>query len=393
MNKLITASAILTSVFSQGAYALGVGDTLLISPAITQSSYYGTPIVSSGSYFSMDTNGDGIFRDNEKIGINPGDDGGIVIGKVQPADINQNSCTSTINSGLIDEPWCFFGNAGAHQTLDRPITVNADGTLDFTGWSVTWNMIPVVNLGGAPDLGDTGMATITCSTPACATGDSYVLDYTAHVPLGDPSGFGGIYYGLHLEGFIGVATPFIDVALDIEGGVFQECSMAGGSSVHMTAIPTLPDDDSVSSIEWTINGQPAGVGADISHYLTLGNNTIEVLLTTINGGTDTISAVVRVNDTTPPIVSADFINRLNGMSVTELQRFNMLKIKAGAVDVCDPEPIVEAMIGAPVNNNDSVFIMKYFGNVSLNLSKIDLSVRATDNQGNSSKQTATINIQ
>ncbi|MEW6330077.1 MAG: VPLPA-CTERM sorting domain-containing protein, partial [Pseudomonadota bacterium] len=33
-------------------------------------------------------------------------------------------------------------------------------------------------------------------------GTGYTLDYTATVPLADPSNFGGVFYGLHLEGTV-----------------------------------------------------------------------------------------------------------------------------------------------------------------------------------------------
>ena len=50
--------------------------------------------------------------------------------------------------------------------------------------------------------GDTGLATITCSTLSCSHGNSYVLDYSGHVPFDGSSGFGGVHYSLHLEGVV-----------------------------------------------------------------------------------------------------------------------------------------------------------------------------------------------
>jgi hypothetical protein len=36
-------------------------------------------------------------------------------------------------------------------------------------------------------------------------GTAYTLDYTATVPAGDPSGFGGTQYALHLTGIVNAA--------------------------------------------------------------------------------------------------------------------------------------------------------------------------------------------
>jgi hypothetical protein len=60
---------------------------------------------------------------------------------------------------------------------------------------------------------DTGIAIITC-TSGCGIGDSFSLDHFAHVPLGDPSGFGGVFYAVHLEGMVDAPQPAIRI--DIE---------------------------------------------------------------------------------------------------------------------------------------------------------------------------------
>lgn len=99
----------------------------------------------------------------------------------------------------IDEPWAFFGNTGMHFTTSGVSPTGGSGdtrTMDMSGWRVTWNGIPSINMGGGAD------GVLVCSTSACADGDTYTLDYTAVVPNGDPSGFGGVTYLLHLEGTI-----------------------------------------------------------------------------------------------------------------------------------------------------------------------------------------------
>jgi hypothetical protein len=63
-----------------------------------------------------------------------------------------------------------------------------------------WNSVDDIGL-YAPAFGDTGVATITCVVD-CSNGDTYVLDYIGHIPLGGTSGLGGEVVVIHLEGTI-----------------------------------------------------------------------------------------------------------------------------------------------------------------------------------------------
>lgn len=349
---------------------------------------YGISEVTSGSYFALDANGDGRFTEWEKIPLSPGPDGGIIIGQLQPGF---SDCYNSNATAGIDEPWSFFGCFGIHQTTVYPVIDNGDGTLDFRGWGVSWNSIPNINLGGDPALGDTGMATVSCANSPCQQGDDFTLDYIAHVPLGDPSGFGGVRYGLHLDGF--PAEPRATISISVEGGRAQECSETGGSTLVMNASTTVPDGDSVESIGWTVDGNPLPDGASIDGYIALGSHIITANVQTVGGLTASATTSVTIRDTTPPEISAGFLDRMRGLPTEEIQRFNFLQIQAAATDVCDPSPEVEAMIGGAVQDGTLVYIMKYFGNVSINLSAIDLTVHAKDASNNSSSATTTLNIQ
>ena len=87
-----------------------------------------------------------------------------------------------------------------HSTTSA-ITEVSPGSLDFSGWNIDWNNI-LIDLGGDAGAGDTSLATIICSSPSCSVNDTYVLEYFAHVPQPDPSGKGGVFYTVHLEGVI-----------------------------------------------------------------------------------------------------------------------------------------------------------------------------------------------
>ena len=145
---------------------------------------YGATDVVSGSYFAMDTSGNGGFAPEERV-IMQNAGTGLTLGTAQAA-------------GTIDLDWSFGGNLGRHKTdtaLGTP-SVNADGTVDMTGWVVFWGATP-----GDINMGTGAAATVACTsgTMTCAVGESFTLDYTAVVPTGD---FTGVGYQLHLEGTV-----------------------------------------------------------------------------------------------------------------------------------------------------------------------------------------------
>ena len=140
----------------------------------------------AGSYFGMDTSGDGIIQDGEKTVLTGVD--GVTIGTAQAG-------------GSIDAGWSFGGAPGEHFTT-QGLSVTGTGntaSLAMAGWTVNWN-------GGDIDMGAGltgsagGFASITCGVDCSAEGDTFTLDYAANVPTGL---FAGFYYTLHLEGCIG----------------------------------------------------------------------------------------------------------------------------------------------------------------------------------------------
>lgn len=156
--------------------------------------------VPSGSWFGMDGSGNGSIQPGEKVRIdvlNPlfFDDLTAATGS-HPGSINGSETP-------VSDIWEFFGGTGMDY-LTSAIIDNGNGTLGMTGWTVAWNGIPVIPMGGdtANFAGDTGLANIVCNPVDCSGGATYTLDYEAHVPLGDVSGFGGVFYALHLVGTV-----------------------------------------------------------------------------------------------------------------------------------------------------------------------------------------------
>lgn len=244
MNKRILSLAIAAATGSLAytgvaSATLATDANLSITAGVTECTIGGTPPnctygvtqVTTGSYFGMDTDGGGIAI-TERTAISQGTVG-LNIGASQPA------------AGDIDSTWVFFSAAGNHTTVAPVNILSDDGagtvTLDFSGWNVTWNNIPLINMGGGTqDCGTdtdgvciatvdpgpppvtvdvsgiqdhgTGIATVVCTEAGdgvsdCSAGDTYVLTYDARVPFDDPSNFGGVNYTLYLEGTVGTAIP------------------------------------------------------------------------------------------------------------------------------------------------------------------------------------------
>jgi hypothetical protein len=166
----------------------------------------------SGSYFAME------LSINTTVYTTLSQFKPIKLGTIQSASGSHTGLPGGTESPGIDNPWGFFGNTGMHETI-APLTIlsddnNGNVTLDFGGWLMEWNGVdmPLGGSGSFPE--DTGIATMTCAS-SCEVGDSYILDYLAHVPPGNPSGFGGVQYTLYLEG--NVSTVPVPPALWLFG--------------------------------------------------------------------------------------------------------------------------------------------------------------------------------
>lgn len=200
MKKTAIATALL--VASTGAQAALVDGSVM---DFTGAASGGLTQPASGSYFSMavgDINFDGI-PDIIYIPVNSVE--GIILGATdQLASGSHNGIPDGTESPSVDSPWNFFNNTGMHEFQSGASVIASAGntaTLDFSGWTVDWNGVEI-NMGSTawgsnPD----GVANVTCGVD-CGDGDTYTLDYTATVPNDGSTNFGGVQYGLHLEGTI-----------------------------------------------------------------------------------------------------------------------------------------------------------------------------------------------
>lgn len=202
-TRLVLAMGMLLggAALTSQAAMLNAGDRLTINAGVPVYDGYGNQMnISSGSWFALEGDNNSRIAGVEKVALTPGESD-IVIG--------QTSAPGSIDS------WSFYYINGSHW-LPSPIppggTTNG---LDFSGWSMYWNDIDMPLGGGAWDPLNCGTLGSPCSfTSGVAAfawngvyGDSYSLWYTATVPLGNISGFGGVQYMLHLEGTVMSAVP------------------------------------------------------------------------------------------------------------------------------------------------------------------------------------------
>jgi hypothetical protein len=186
------------SAMSAHAVALNNGDVFFIHAGVPayddDDNWIG---ISSGSWFAMDTNGNSKISGVEKIALSQGSQGLIIGMATSPGASHAGMPTGGDTNG-ITAPWSFFANTGSEYTTIG-ITGSTEAGLNMSGWTVTWNGIPSIPLGsGAWGAGfSNGVGNFVWNG---TYGSFYTLDYHATVPLGDPSGFGGVQYALHLEG-------------------------------------------------------------------------------------------------------------------------------------------------------------------------------------------------
>lgn len=160
------------------------GDVLAFTPG--QAS--GTPNKPQGSWFSLELmKGFATY-----IGLQPGPDGGIVIGKAQSASGSHPGVPDGKETASLDTPWAFFSSTGMHFTTGNGIKFIGNGQLDFSAWRWTWNGVQEINLGAGKT------ASFNWSGEP---GKPFTLDYQAIIPS-DVPGFGGKTYILHLEGTV-----------------------------------------------------------------------------------------------------------------------------------------------------------------------------------------------
>ena len=237
---------------------------------------------------------------------------------------------------------------------------------------------------------DTGLAILNCSS-SCDIGDNFSLDYFGHVPLGDPSGFGGVHYTAHLEGVIDPSSPVPptkSVSIGLTGGSSHECaSHNGGSIVKATANIITTDTNDIAAVNWELDGADAGSGNAVDIFTPLGEHTISVVVDTLASGSFPSSESATVSDRTSPELDILFIDQRSGVEITEVtgDGKHFVTVRYDVTDICDPAPTASG-IAVPVHaidDGDTIKIeKKQLTTTTLGTSAVNVSADVSDASGN-----------
>lgn len=200
MTKIAAGLVLAAAATGAQAVAVNNGDTLTINagaPVITSIPGVGDFLTGfTGSWFGMDTDGNGTIVNGEKTALSAAHSPGIVIGQASTAGPYGNGLALVGSAGPIVDSWGFFSSTGTNFTTVG-ITGSTEAGLDMSGWAVAWNNVPFI------DMGAGGTATFNWDG---VYGSTYTLDYSTAVPLASPA-FPGVNYSLHLEGTVVQAAP------------------------------------------------------------------------------------------------------------------------------------------------------------------------------------------
>jgi len=356
MKKTILATALGFSVIASAAAAdLLPGDKLLIS---------------SGSYFTM---GGGAYGTIPLMGENH-----LVVGSAlgNTGSGSHGGSPAATDVGAVTMPWSFFYNTGYEflSVNHGSGSFGGDTTngVDMTSWAVTWNGIAEIPMGGCYLLpgGCTQGSTVFNDTGIGAFswdgvyGDTYTIDYRAHIPVGDPTNFGGIQYDVHLTGLVirggEPLPPTTNVTIRFPDGRNFSCE-AGGATVTANVNITTSDDNDIVSVDWALDGASVGSGNSVTTFVPVGTHDFRVVVNTLASGQYSNTQPVTIKDDSAPVITAGFISTQTGEEVTVLSDGVKSALESGnitvqytATDKCDSNPHVEATLGIDVVDQDKV---------------------------------------
>jgi len=169
--------------------------------------------IDAGSFFAMGAGAYGtvplLGENGITVGPGTGDTGtGSHGGDPVPSDV-----------GAATQPWSFFYNTGYDYVGSNGSGSFGGSTetgVDMSAWTVTWNTIANIPMGGCSLVAggctqnpgqtnevifvNSGIGDFTWD--GNANGGAYTITYTATVPVGDPSNFGGVQYDVFLTGTV-----------------------------------------------------------------------------------------------------------------------------------------------------------------------------------------------
>ncbi len=259
----------------------------------------------------------------------------------------------------------FFGPVGIYTT-SVPV-LSLDGS-DLSGWTCAWSA-------NTFNMGATNVNTVD-------NGDgTWTMDWSSTV-VGGP--FAGQVGNFILKVVAPIFSPYASVAIEVTGGLSQECTILGGSDISATAVVTLINGAELDYITWSLDGEYAGSGESLDVFTSLGAHTLQAMVTLIDGTTNEGLVDVQIEDTTPPELYVAFIDKKTGEEVTSINDVSAKRLMAytEATDICDPAPMVEVNGGFALSSGDVLKLKGKADKVVIKTPELRLLGVATDASGN-----------
>lgn len=161
------------------------------------------------------------------------------------------------------------------------------------------------------------------------------------------------------------------------------------------SIPTNPEDLELQSLKIFVDDLLAAEESPADVLAPLGFSQFRVEATTADGTVLEDSKLVKVSDTTPPVIMAWFEDVRTGETVTSIdsKRMEFVKVHIEADDICDPEPEVSSVLGSAVEDNQLLRVKAGKEQVSLTTKDLTLMVSTSDVSGNATSLTTTLKIE
>jgi len=195
------------------------------------------------------------------------------------------------------------------------------------------------------------------------------------------------------SGVIGSKDGIFVSELLVSGGDTHECTSVDGANVSASANVTV-NNDSIDSIEWTLDGAVVGAGPTVNLVAPLGGSELVVRATAVSGKTASKSTTIRVRDTTPPELTVKFIDTKSNEVVNAIDRNGLTRLIADytATDTCDISPTVTATGGFNIANQSFLPLKVLNDEIIMDIPEIKISAVAIDSSSNSKSSSATLTV-
>lgn len=192
---------------------------------------------------------------------------------------------------------------------------------------------------------------------------------------------------------IGADELAFGINLVVDGGDVLECARPQGTTVFVHGA-AFPSGVQIASAELFLNGQSVAMTLPAQVTLPFGNSSLEVSATTTDGRGIRGRRSVKVVDTLPPVINAQFVDRRSGktLSCMDARGMEFVVVKINVKDACDANPSVQSVIGSEIGDGDRLRFLGNSNQVILSTEEISLKVSATDFSGNMAEFTQRLSL-